>query len=202
VKSVLITAFEPYGRWTTNASWLALVELTRELPNRPNLVTRRYPVDFAAARQRLAADLASGFDYVIHLGQSPGETAIRLEAIGLNIGSQPGEPSAADFLLEPDGPAAYRSGLPLADWQAKLCRAGIPARLSYHAGTYLCNAVLYWTHYLSERMGRRTQAALIHVPLEISQVAADAEPLPALPAAVTASAVRLILEELSPTPGA
>ncbi|HET6883303.1 MAG TPA: pyroglutamyl-peptidase I [Pirellulales bacterium] len=201
MKSVLVTAFEPYDRWTTNASWLCLVELTRELPSQPNLVTRRYPVDFAAARQRLSADLESGFDYVIHLGQSPGDAAVRLEAIGLNVGAEAGDLAAGHFPLEPDGPVAYRSSLPLALWQAKLRQAGIPARLSFHAGTYLCNALLYWTHYLSERMGRRTEAALVHVPLELSQVAAG-EPLPALPAAVTASAVRLILNELNPPAGA
>ena len=46
--SVLITAFEPYDRWEANSSWLALVELTKDLPSEPRITTRRYPVDFAA----------------------------------------------------------------------------------------------------------------------------------------------------------
>jgi len=32
---VLITAFEPFDRWSENSSWLALVELTRSLPESP-----------------------------------------------------------------------------------------------------------------------------------------------------------------------
>ena len=32
MKKVLVTAFEPYDRWKTNASWLALVHLTQDLP--------------------------------------------------------------------------------------------------------------------------------------------------------------------------
>ena len=43
MKTVLITAFEPYDRWGTNASWDALVALTSQLPEQPRIVTRRYP---------------------------------------------------------------------------------------------------------------------------------------------------------------
>ena len=53
---VLITAFEPYDRWSTNSSWEALVTLTKELPESPKVVTRRYPVDFAAAQGHLAEE--------------------------------------------------------------------------------------------------------------------------------------------------
>ena len=84
--SVLLTAFEPYDRWPENASWLALVELTRELPTGPKVVTRRYPVDFEAARARLEDDLAANYDFALHLGQAPGISRIHLEAIGVNIG--------------------------------------------------------------------------------------------------------------------
>ncbi|HVX10081.1 MAG TPA: pyroglutamyl-peptidase I [Pirellulales bacterium] len=196
--SILITAFEPYGHWTANASWLCLVELTRELPKRSTLVTRRYPVDFAAARARLAADLAADFDYVIHLGQAPGESVVRLEAIGLNVGGLPSTRPDEYFALEADGPPAYRSELPLGDWCLRLRQAGIPATLSFHAGTYLCNALLYWTHYLAEHQGHHTRAALIHVPLDVSQVL-DGEAAASLPARTTATAVRLILEQLEPS---
>ena len=30
--TVLITAFEPYDDWPENSSWLALLDLTRDLP--------------------------------------------------------------------------------------------------------------------------------------------------------------------------
>ena len=40
---VLLTAFQPYEGWQTNASWLALVELTRDLPDQPMVTTRLYP---------------------------------------------------------------------------------------------------------------------------------------------------------------
>ena len=71
--------------------------------------------------------------------------------------------------LAHDGPLAYRSQLPLASWAQQLRSAGIPAQVSFHAGTYLCNALLYLSLHLAQRRGLRTQAAFIlssarHVP--------------------------------------
>ena len=193
--SVLITAFEPYDCWRENSSWLCLRELTRERPTEPAITTRRYPVDFQAAKEKLAQDLKANFDYAIHLGQAPRSAAIRLEEIGLNLGGS-SETREALRPLAADGPVAYRSQLPLADWAAKLCSAGIPAQVSYHAGTYLCNAVFYWSHYFSQQLALRTRSAFIHLPLDLSQTLGQREELPSLPAAVSAAAVRLILEEL------
>lgn len=195
--SVLVTAFEPYDRWSTNASWQCLQELTRDLPTQPIVTTRRYPVDFIAARERLAADLAANFDFALHLGQAPGSSSIRLEAFALNVGGVPGEPPEQLRPLAEDGPAAYRSTLPLADWAARLRAAGIPAAVSHHAGTYLCNATLYWAHYLAERLGLKTQAAFIHLPLDTVQAAAEPRDTPSLPSSMAAAAVRAILTQLA-----
>ena len=195
--TVLITAFEPYGQWDANASWLCLMELTRQLPTSPLLTTRRYPVDFTAARQRLEADLRGNYDFALHLGQAPGSTAIRLEEFALNVGQLPGQCAEECFPLCPDGPPAYRSALPLADWSGRLRSAGIPTAVSHHAGTYLCNATLYWSHYLAQTQGWKTRAAFVHLPLETSQCLGSGAIQPSLPAAMTAHALLLILAELA-----
>ena len=54
----LLTAFEPYDRWSDNASWLALVELTRWYEGPLDVTTRRYPVDLVAMSGKLRSDLA------------------------------------------------------------------------------------------------------------------------------------------------
>ena len=205
--TLLVTAFEPYGEWAQNASWLALVELTRNLPDAPQVVTRRYPVDFAVVKRRLAEDLAANYDFALHLGQAPGSAQIRLEAIGLNLGgvpasrlasasgsTTPGETMSGDLMtLCDDGPLAYRSQLPLADWAARLRQEGIPTQVSYHAGTYLCNALLYWSHYFAERQQLKTRSTFIHLPLDPSQVADAQGEMAALPASISAEAVRRLL---------
>jgi pyroglutamyl-peptidase len=194
MKTVLLTAFEPYDRWTTNASWLALVELARDLPKRPRIVTRRYPVDFAAMRERLEADLQANYDYALHLGQSAGSSRLRLEAIGINLGAQCG---SAPHVLADDGPVAYRSPLPLDAWSVRLNAAGIPTAVSYHAGTYLCNATLYLSCYLAERMSLTTQSAFIHLPLDVTQTVEPASDFPSLSTALASEGLRLILGELA-----
>ncbi|MFV2068315.1 MAG: pyroglutamyl-peptidase I [Pirellulales bacterium] len=191
--TVLLTAFEPYGPWQENASWLALVELTRNMPQEPQVTTRRYPVDFGEVQARLAKDLQANYDVVLHLGQAPGDKEIRLEAIGLNLGQ---ESSESPFCLTDNGPVAFRSELPLADWTRRIDRAGIPARVSYHAGLYLCNAILYWTHYQAEVQGLKSRATLLHLPLDSAHGSDQGSDTPTLPAATSARAVRLILEEL------
>jgi pyroglutamyl-peptidase len=197
--SVLVTAFEPYDRWSKNSSWLTLVRLTQNLPTNPQITTRLYPVDFAAVKELLANDLKANYDYALHLGQAPGSTRIQLETIAINVGgSSTQSPDQFRPLVE-GGPIAFRSPLPLGDWALRLRSSGIPAEMSFHAGTYLCNATLYFSCYLAERMGLKTQAAFIHLPLDVSQTAEQARGMAALPVAVGADALHVILAELAGT---
>jgi pyroglutamyl-peptidase len=195
VPSVLLTAFQPYDRWTTNASQLAMEMLARDLPASPDVTTRILPVDFDAVKRLLADELVANYDYALHVGQAPGSTAIRLEAVALNVAcdktNQPHRP------LCDDGPLAYRSTLPLHDWRDRIEDAGIPAEVSFHAGTFLCNAAMYLTQYFSEQLGLKTQAAFIHLPLDPSQIT-ECEPRGAcLSTAAAARAIQIVLEQLT-----
>lgn len=194
---VLITAFEPYEGWAENSSWLTLMELTRSLPTAPQITTRRYPVAWPQLRERLASDLAANYDVVLHLSQAVGVARIRLEAIAINVGGQAEPSDQEDCPLAADGPLAFRTLLPLAPWAAKLRRAGIPCQVSYHAGTHAGNAAFYLSQYLADRQQLKTRAALIHLPLEMSQLVHSRQELPALPCATMAAAIRLILDELA-----
>jgi pyroglutamyl-peptidase len=194
--TILITAFEPYDRWSENSSWLALVELTRDLPVSSKVVTRRYPVDFESARVRLVEDLAADYDFVLHLGQAPGIGRVHLEAIGVNVGGHSSLLPDEFQPLVPGGPAAYQTSLPLAEWAGEIRGLGIPCQVSYHAGTYLCNAVLYLTHHIAATEQLTTRAAFIHLPLAPQQVLADRQDLPTLPSAASAEAIRLIVSKL------
>ena len=197
MSSVLITAFEPYDDWPENASWLALVALMRDLPaDELQLTTRRYPVDYETVRQRLADDLQAGFDYALHLGQAPGATDIRLEAIGLNLSKRHSQPAAPASALSDDGPVAYHSALPLEAWADKLRAAHIPAQVSYHAGTFLCNATLYWSHYYAEQMKLATRSTFIHLPLDTTQVACADRQWASLASDISVQAIQLLLKEL------
>ena len=193
---VLITAFEPFDRWSENSSWLALVELTRSLPESPKVVTRRYPVDFAKVKERLSEDLAAEYDFVLHLGQSSQIGRIELEAIGLNVGGEPKQLPDEFQTLVADGPAAYRTSLPVARWAAMMREDGIPAQVSYHAGTYLCNGVLYFSQHFAAEKRLKTRSTFIHFPLAPQQVLGERQDSPSLPSEMCARGIRIILNDL------
>jgi pyroglutamyl-peptidase len=197
MKSVLITAFEPYDRWPINASWEALVALTRELPERPRVVTRRYPVDFEMTRLKLQDDLAADFDYAIHLGQAPGSARIHLEALAINVAGHSSQLPDDFQPLAAGGPAAYRTNLPVTAWAGKLRTAGIPVQVSHHAGTYLCNAIFYLSQHLAAEQKLKTQSVFIHLPLTPEQVLSERNDVPCLPTSMGVLGVQVILEELN-----
>ena len=196
---VLITAFGPYGDYPDNASWLALMELTRDYPELAGVTTRRYPVDFADARERLEKDLQTEYDIILHLGQSVGSNAVQLEQIAVNVGCNSNDLDAESFELIPGGPVAYRSSLPLAAWSQEIRDAGIPCHVSHHAGTYLCNAVLYWTSHMIATNRWNSQVAFIHLPLSPEQAGATQSKHPMMPTSMAANALQIILQQISAT---
>lgn len=197
---VLLTAFERYDHWTSNSSWLALQEMTRCMPETPKITTRLYPVDFQAARERLKGDLAKNYDIVLHLGQLPGLGRIQLEAIAINVGGHSHQLPGDFGLLDPDGPVAHRSRLPLAEWAARIRAAGIPAQVSYHAGTYLCNAIMYLAHRQIEFQKLTTRVTFIHFPLACSQTADVGHDVASMPVELAASALQILMQEIANDP--
>ncbi len=187
---ILLTAFEPYDQWTENSSWLTLVELTRWYDPRFTLVTRRYPVDLVAVSERIRKDLMDGYDFAIHLGQAPGSPLIRLESTGLNLRTD-GHP------LIDGGPAAYTTLLPMARLRQAILAERIPVEVSHHAGTYLCNALLYLSQHLTSTYRLPTQSLFVHLPLTPEQVASSQAVYPSASVNMLSKAVAKLLDTLA-----
>lgn len=186
---VLITAFEPYDRWPENSSWLALVDLTRWYDGTLDITSRRYPVDLTRMSENLRKDLQANYDIAIHLGQAPGSTLIKLEAVGLNVRSD-GSPLIRDAV------EAYRSPLALEPSCKSLIDAGIPCEISHHAGTYLCNAALYLSQHYAHSFGLNTRSLFVHIPLSPAQAARDSGRLASMSTPMASAAVAMIMEQL------
>ncbi|MBI2479009.1 MAG: hypothetical protein HYV60_10370, partial [Planctomycetia bacterium] len=154
-------------------------------------------VDFDTVAQRLRKDLTDDYDFAIHLGQAPGSACVQLEAIGLNIGGRSEQRPEEFRRLVEDGPVAYRSALPLDEWSSLLRAEGIPTTVSYHAGSYLCNATLYLSHFFAETMNLKTQSAFVHLPLDYSQTLKQAKELPGMPSAMAGRGLQLIVNRLA-----
>ena len=165
-EALLITGFMPFGGDPVNPSW----EAVKALPDRIggfSLHKLLLPVEFGCAADLAYAEAqAIRASAVLCVGLAAGRTAVTPEAIGINIrdaripdnaGVAPkGEP------IEPDAPAAYFSTLPVRGMVEAIRSCGVPSALSYTAGTYVCNDLLYTLLHRFANIG--TRAAFIHVP--------------------------------------
>lgn len=191
---ILLTAFEPYGEWKVNASWSTLVELTRELPADSNVTTRRYPVDFNAAYERIADDMQGDYDCVLLLGQAPGSAQVQLEKFAINVRGEPGVARESYPPLDPNGPAGFEATLPINQWAADLRGEGLPVEVSHHAGEYLCNASLYWTLQIASQQNQPSLATFVHLPLTLEQVLQSGRRMSSLPLEYSVRVVRRLIE--------
>lgn len=80
-----------------------------------------------------------------------------------------------DDILHLYGSAAYRSSLPLTSMLEALERAGVPAAISNHAGTFLCNHLFYLARHQVEQLDIPCRCGFIHVPGVSTGIAGDTD---------------------------
>lgn len=160
----LVTGFEAFGAHAVNPSAL----LADALADDPGVTTAVLPVSYARAADELAAALrASEPDVVLCFGLADARTEISVERFALNLddaASPDNEGVVSAATIDPDGPVAYRSGLPVDTIVAALRADGIPAGTSRDAGGYLCNHVFYALMRLLAREHPQARGGFVHVP--------------------------------------
>src|SRR5437763_7319903 len=175
-QTILVTGFEPYGGRRINPAAEVARALDGTVVDGFAVIGAILPVSQRGLGERLEALLAElAPAIVISLGLAPGEPMIRLERFGLNlldfeIPDNDGI-RLADAPIEANGSTAVRASLPLRAIEAALLEAGIPARLSSTAGTYLCNATLYGLIRLLEARFPASLGGFVHLPYLPEQVA-------------------------------
>lgn len=144
---ILVTGFTPFGGEQINPSW----EAVKRLPDRiggAELIKRELPTEFDASGTVLHGLLERlRPDAVLCVGQYGGANGIRVERVAVNLrdariadnaGRQP-----TDEPVVTGGPDAYFATIPTRRIVDALRERDIPARLSYSAGTFVCNDLLY-----------------------------------------------------------
>lgn len=169
--TILITGFEPFGGQSVNPSWEAVSSLPEQI-GAHRLVKLRLPVEYGeAARRVLEKAKQIPPQAIICVGQAGGRDAVTPEVIGINLreASIPDNAgvSPAGTPIDPDGPDGIFSTLPVREMVAAIRDRGIPARLSYTAGAYVCNDLLYTL--LNHFRGTDTRVGFVHVPYIPSQ---------------------------------
>jgi pyroglutamyl-peptidase len=166
MKKLLITGFEPFGGESINPSWEAVSGLPSEIGGY-KLHKLLIPVTFGEAADRVTA-FADEIkpDVIICVGQAGGRNAITPELVGINLryASIPDNAGARpeDEPIVPGGDTAIFSTLPVRKMAEAIEASGLPAKVSYSAGAYVCNDVLYTV--LCRYKDSTARAGFIHIP--------------------------------------
>ena len=180
MKTLLITGFDPFGGETVNPSWEA-VKLLPDSIGSLRLVKLQLPVVFReAACKVIEAAEECGADHILCIGQAGGRKAVTPEFAALNvraarIADNQGNVAQADRIVV-DGADGLFSTVPVRRMADAICEAGLPGTVSYHAGTFVCNDVLY--SVLHHFQNTSVTAGFIHVPYLPEQAGEGTPSLP------------------------
>lgn len=180
MKKLLITGFDPFGGASVNPAREAVMALP-DVVGDYALTKLEIPTVFGlAAETVLRAAEALCPDVILCVGQAGGRAAITPEVVAINLR----EASIPDNLgytpqnqpVVADAPAAYFSTLPVRAMAESVKAAGIPCSLSYSAGVFVCNDLLYTL--LHHYDGTDTRVGFVHIPYLPEQAGEGVASLP------------------------
>ena len=166
MKKLLITGFEPFGGEEINPSWEAVSRLPSEI-GEYSLTKLLLPVTFGTAAD-IAIDAAGELcpDVILCIGQAGGRNAVTPEMIAINLRyATISDNNRFKPCYEPvieNGPSAYFSTIPVRKIAEAIDASGVPSKVSYSLGTYVCNDLLYIL--LAHFHDSNTRVGFIHVP--------------------------------------
>lgn len=170
---ILITGFEPFGGESVNPAYEA-VKLLPDMAGDIQIVKMEIPTVFGEAGKVVETGILQHQpDAVICVGQAGRRADIGVERVAINLveasipdnaGNQP-----MDVKVQEDGDTAYFATIPVKAMVKNIKDHGIPASISYTAGTYVCNSVMYDLLYLIDRKYPSIRGCFIHVPYATEQ---------------------------------
>lgn len=204
MKTILITGFEAFGGEKINPSWEAVKQLDQLIIEEHQLIARQLPCSFTESSQRLIQLLEElQPQIVLNIGQAGGRLDISLERVAINLddariadnlGAQP-----IDQTIIKDAPSAYFTNLPLKAILQTARSNGIPASISYSAGTFVCNHVFYTLMHWINTVNPAIKGGFIHIPYLPEQAAALVAQ-PSMTQETVISGLKIILKTVISTP--
>lgn len=171
---ILITGFDPFGGESVNPAFEAVKLLPDEIAG-AQIIKLEVPTVFGKAGDTMEKGIVEhNPDVVLCIGQAGGRSGITPEKVAINYqdgriadnaGYQP-----IDVKIKEDGETAYFTQLPVKAMVEKIRSRGIPAFVSYTAGTYVCNDLMYTLLYLIDKKYPSVRGGFIHVPFAMEQV--------------------------------
>ena len=163
-----------------------------------SLEASRYPPG-SAPHALLSAIEETSPDAVLCVGVAGGRDAVTPEVIGINLmNARIPDNAGAQPLMEPiapGGPDGLFSTLPVREMAEAIQQAGIPARLSFSAGSYVCNNVLYSLLLWIKEARPGMVGGFVHVPYA-KEFLNPENKAPAMPLADITRALAVCVREL------
>jgi pyroglutamyl-peptidase len=172
---ILVTGFDPFGGEPVNPALEAVLRLPARLGSH-TIERRPLPTMFHRSLDALGDAVRTVRpDILLCVGQAGGRAELSIERVAINvddarIADNDGQ-SPVDQPIVPGGPAAYFTNLPLKAITQALLGAGIPAKVSNTAGTFVCNHVFYGAMHLVATEFQAMRAGFIHIPFLPEQIA-------------------------------
>lgn len=195
---VLVTGFDPFGGEKVNPAYEA-VKLLPDTIAGAEIIKIEIPTVFTRSAEVVEEAIKKYEpDMVLDVGQAGGRSCMTVERVAINLkearipdndGEQP-----FDEPIREDGETAYFSTLPVKAMVENMRAHGIPAHISYTAGTYVCNCIMYNVLYLAAKKYPGIRTGFVHVPFESGQVVDKANGTPFMSLEMIAKALEYGIE--------
>lgn len=163
---IVVFGFGPFGDYAENPSEIICGRLDGRMIGDYRVYAKVLPVEYGGLEESILEVLGGGRPkLVLGLGLAAGRTHICLERVAVNyrdthLADRAGfRPTSR---IDPEGPVAVESNLPVEEIVGALRRAGIPAKVSLSAGAYLCNNMMYIVCREASRRG--FLGGFVHLP--------------------------------------
>ena len=170
---ILVTGFDPFGGEPINPA-IESVKLLPATIEGAEIIKLEIPTVVHKSLQVIREAIQKHDpDMILSIGQAGGRSDLTVERVGINIddcritdneGNQPlNEPLVAG------APDAYFTQLPVYAMVEKMKADGLPAAVSYTAGTYVCNAMMYCVLHALHTKYPTIRGGFMHVPYATQQ---------------------------------
>lgn len=197
---VLITGFAPFGGESINPAFEAVKLLPEDIKG-AEVIKLEIPTVFAASGPAVEEGIRKYQpDVIINVGQAGGRSCVTIERIAINLieasipdndGKQPlGEP------IQPEGKPAYYATIPVKAIVKNIRDHKIPCHMSYTAGTYVCNSVMYNVLHMAAERYPHIRAGFIHVPFAAEQAVTKPNGTPFMSLEMIAKSLEYAIEAI------
>ena len=171
---ILLTGFDPFGGEPVNPAEEAVKRVSDNIKGAEVIKITIPTVQNKSVKVIEEAIETHNPDIVISVGQAGGRFDITPERVAINMddfrikdneGKQP-----TDKVIKEDGQPAYFTNLPVKAMVKHMNDNNIPSTLSYTAGTFVCNHVMYGILYIIDKKYPNIKGGFIHIPYMTSQV--------------------------------